>query len=73
MTITISEFKNNLDKYLELVSIEDILITKNGKVIAQLTQPQIDKIEILNSLVGIAKTDNYINTDGIKDLRLSKK
>jgi antitoxin (DNA-binding transcriptional repressor) of toxin-antitoxin stability system len=73
MTITISEFKNNLDKYLELVSIEDILITKNGKVIAQLTQPQIDKIEILNSLVGIAKTNNYITTDDIKDLRLSKK
>lgn len=71
MTITATEFKTNLGKYLELVLTEDILITKNGKVIAQLTQPQLDKIAILNSLVGLAKGDD-IELDDIKNMRLAK-
>lgn len=73
MTITATEFKTNLGKYLDLVQKEDILITKNGKVIAQLSQPQTDKMAILNSLVGIAKSSNDISIDKIKDMRLSTK
>ena len=72
MIITATEFKTNLGKYLELVLTEDILITKNGKVIAQLTQPQLDKISILNSLVGLAKGNEELKLDDVKDLRLSK-
>ena len=30
--ITATEFKENLGKYLELCSTEDVVITKNGKV-----------------------------------------
>ncbi len=73
MTITATEFKTNLGKYLELVLKEDIFITKNGKVIAQLSQPQMDKIAILNSLVGIAKGNSDISLEDIKDMRLSTK
>ena len=42
MTITATELKKNLGKYLELVSNEDICITKNGKVIAVLSMPEDD-------------------------------
>lgn len=72
MTITATEFKANLGKYLELVTNEDILITKNGKIIAQLSQPQLDKITILNSLIGIAKGNEDTTLDYIKDMRLAK-
>ena len=53
MTITATEFKKNLGKYLELVATTDILITKNGKVIATLAKP-IDKAAIWASLLGYA-------------------
>ena len=72
MTITATEFKTNFGKYLDLVLTEDILITKNGKIIAKLTQPQYDKLAILNSLVGVASGDEDISISDIKDERLLK-
>ena len=64
MTITITEFKRNFSKYLEVISAEDILLTKNGKIVAKLTKqeeketlPEHEKIMILESLVGFAKKE----------------
>lgn len=37
MLITDTEFELNLEKYLLLVESEDIYITKNGKIIAKLS------------------------------------
>ena len=72
MTVTATEFKKNLGKYLEIVSDEDILITKNGKVIAQLSKPQFNKLAALRSLVGIANNGTEITLDEIKEERLKK-
>lgn len=72
MTITATEFKNNLGKYLDMVLDEDILITKNGKVIAQLSKPQVNKLAALRSLVGIANNGTDIDEDEIKNERLSR-
>ena len=41
MQVTATEFKLNLDKYLELVQTEDIWVTKNGETVARLTNPNI--------------------------------
>ena len=43
MIITATEFKTNLGKYLDLIAKaqEDIFITKNGKTIARMTNPQV--------------------------------
>ena len=61
MTVTATEFKTNLGKYLSLVSQQDIFIVKNGKLVAKLTLPVVDKVAVLDSLVGIlpanAETD----------------
>ena len=57
MLVTATEFKNNIGKYLTLVSSEDIFITKNGKNIAKLTSTQMSKIEIAKSLFGIIPND----------------
>ena len=53
MSITATELKMNLSKYLILSATEDIYITKNGKVICKLTNPFQDKVAIAKSLFGI--------------------
>ena len=53
MTITATELKANLGKYLTLAATEDIFITQYGKVIAKLTNPFQDRVEIAESLFGI--------------------
>lgn len=57
MSITATELKNNLGKYLLLSATEDIYITKNGKVIAKLTNPNQDRVDIATSLFGILPKD----------------
>ena len=53
MSITATELKTNLSKYLLLSATQDIFITKNGKIIAKLSNPFQDRVELVNSLVGI--------------------
>ena len=72
MVITATEFKTNLGKYLELASTEDILITKNGKAIAQLSMPNIERLGLLDNLVGLAEAKFPIDEEDIKNERLSK-
>ncbi len=57
MIITDVEFKNNLNKYLELASLQDIIIIQNGKNIARVTAPKVNKLELLDKLVGIIPSD----------------
>lgn len=57
MSITATELKMNLGKYLLLAESEDIYITKNGRIIAKLCSPFQDRIDALNSLVGILPAD----------------
>ena len=72
MTVTATEFKTNLGKYLEIVMDEDILITKNGKVIAQLSRPQVNKLAALRNLVGIVDAGDGTTLDAIRDERLKR-
>ncbi len=53
MIVTATEFKTNLGKYLELAALQDIFITKNGKSIARVTGPQVNRLELLDDLVGV--------------------
>jgi antitoxin (DNA-binding transcriptional repressor) of toxin-antitoxin stability system len=39
MYVIATEFKANFGKYLDLITKEDIFITKNGKAIAKLVNP----------------------------------
>ena len=57
MSITATELKENLGKYLMLAASEDIFVTKNGKVIAMLSNPYKDKVKIAKSLAGIIPAD----------------
>lgn len=54
--------KNNLGKYLLLSEKEDIFITKNGKIVAKLTNPHQDRVEVAKSLFGILPKEADIET-----------
>jgi prevent-host-death family protein len=70
MSITATELKENLSKYLQLSATEDIYITKNGKVIAKLTKPFEDRIKLVESLVGIIPPD--ITLEEAREERISR-
>ena len=52
MSITATELKENLSKYLLMGEKEDIYITRNGKVVAKLTNPYQDRLSMVESLFG---------------------
>lgn len=78
MQITLTELKGNLGKYVEMSQDEDILITKNGKIISRLTEPfverkeKMEKKKIAKELVGSIKGD-YMSLDDIRAERLGLK
>ena len=70
MSITATEFKMNLGKYLLLSQTEDIYITKNGKVVAKLTNPNQDRVDIAKSLFGVIPAD--VTVEEAREERLSE-
>ena len=69
MSITATELKENLGKYLQLASTEEIYITKNGKVIAKLSNPYQDRVALARSLAGSIPAD--ITLEEAREERLS--
>lgn len=47
MIVTVTEFKSNFDKYLDLITQEDIFITRNGKTITKAVNPYISPVASL--------------------------
>ena len=70
MSITATELKSHLGKYLLLATTEDVFITKNGRVIAKLTNPNQDRVNIAKSLFGVLPTD--MTLEEAQEERLSK-
>ena len=70
MSITATELKSNLGKYLLLAATEDIFITKNGKVIAKLSNPHQDRVDMAKSLFGILTDD--VSLEEAREERLEK-
>ena len=70
MSITATELKENLGKYLEMAAEEDVYITKNGKVIARLTDPFSSRVAEMKSLFGIIPDD--ITQEEAREERLSR-
>ncbi|MGS0765516.1 type II toxin-antitoxin system Phd/YefM family antitoxin [Syntrophomonas curvata] len=70
MSITATELKANLGKYLTLAASEDVYITRNGKVVARLTSPFQDKLNTVDSLFGSIPAT--MTLEEARDERLSK-
>ena len=71
MIITATELKTNMSRYLKVISEDDVLITKNGKLVARLSKPAQDKQAILDSLVGIT-ANNPVSLEEAKKQRLAR-
>lgn len=70
MIVTATEFKTNFGKYLDMLAKEDIFITRNGKTIAKVINPQVSAVD---SLRGMLKNDpSDIDMDALREERLSK-
>lgn len=65
MTITASELKNNLGKYIDLAETEDIYVTKNGQQKIKISSA---KQRPLSFIDGIFK-DIDISDEEIKDMK----
>ena len=57
MSITATELKQNLGRYLLLAATDDVYITKNGKVVAKLSNPNHDRVNMAKSLFGVLPQD----------------
>lgn len=68
MTITATDLKENLGYYFDMVQKEDLLITKNGKAIAQMTNPNKKRVEDVRSLFGMLPSD--LDFDALKTERI---
>lgn len=70
MSITATELKSNLGKYLMLSQTEDVFITRNGKVVAKLSNPNQDRVELAKSLFGILPAD--VTLEDVRKERLDR-
>ncbi|MFR7485087.1 MAG: type II toxin-antitoxin system Phd/YefM family antitoxin [Acutalibacter sp.] len=70
MIVTATEFKTNFGKYLDMVTKEDIFITRNGKTIAKVINPQVSAVDSLRGMLKNVPSD--IDIDSLREERLSK-
>ncbi len=61
--VSLSTLKANIGKYVMLAQEQDILITKNGKVVAKLGTAKVDKKEALSSLLHRFEGKTYSDED----------
>lgn len=71
MVVTATEFKTNFGKYLEMVMQEDIFITRNGKTIAKVVNPQVSAVDSIRGLLKGSVPDD-IDMDSLREERLSR-
>ncbi len=74
MLVKSTEVKLNFGKYLQIVQNEDVVITKNGKVIAKMVKASEKKaaLETLDLLTKNMINDEEISLENIKNERLKK-
>ena len=59
MVVTATEFKTNFGKYLEILAREDIFITKNGKTVAKMINPNVNAVDEISGILSGALPRDY--------------
>ena len=70
MIVTATEFKTNFGKYLDMLTKEDIFLTRNGKISAKVINPQVSAVDSLRGMQKNVTSD--IDMDSLREERLSK-
>ena len=68
MVVTATEFKANFGKYLELIAKEDVFITRNGKTVAKVVNPQVSAVDSLRGMLNNFSSD--VDLDSLREERL---
>ena len=71
MQVTATEFKLNLGKYLDLVLTEDIWVTKNGKTVAKLINPNVSSVDSISGVLA-GKVSPELDRHALREERLSR-
>lgn len=71
MIVTATEFKTNFGKYLDMLLSEDIFITRNGKTIAKMVNPNVSAVDAISGMLAGKLSDNY-DAEALREERLKK-
>ena len=71
ITVTASDFKSKFGYYIRLVETEDIMITKNGKSIAKISNPRVSAVDRLSGVLK-GKVSEDIDRHSLKEIRFEK-
>ena len=71
MVVTATEFKVNFGKYLSLLTMEDIYITKNGKTVAKVSNPNVSAVDAISGLLE-GKLPEGMDASALREERLRK-
>lgn len=71
MVVTATEFKENFGKYLDMLLSEDIFITRNGKTIAKVVNPNVSAVDAISGILAGKLPDNY-DAKALRKERLGK-
>lgn len=68
--VPISEMNGNLSMYVKIAQKEDVLITRNGKIVAKLVTAKLDKVAAAKELFRMLPKDVPIDLDKIREERI---
>lgn len=71
MIVTATEFKTNFGKYLDMLLLEDIFITRNGKTIAKMVNPNVSAVDAISGMLAGKLTNDY-DAKALREERLKK-
>lgn len=71
MVVTVTEFKTNFGKYLDLLPSEDIYITRNGKTVAKMVNPNVRAADTLSGLLA-GKLPEDFDAKALREERLDR-
>lgn len=71
MVVTATEFKTNFGKYLDMLHSEDIFITRNGKTIAKVVNPNVSAVDSISGLLA-GKLPENSDAKALREERLGK-
>ena len=71
MQVTATEFKLNFGKYLDLLLTEDIWITRNGKTVAKVINPNVSSVDSISGVLA-GRVSPDIDRHSLREERLSK-
>ena len=71
LEVTATEFKINFGHYLDLVPTEDIWVTRNGKYVARLVNPNVSAVDSISGILK-GKVSDTVDRQSLRNERISR-